>query len=341
MIHSNSSITVVIPTYKRCQQVQRLLAALGRQQIDFGQVEVIVSIDGSEDGTRELVTNFSAPYRLHTLWQPNRGRAAACNAGIRQATGDLVILLDDDMEPFPEFLAAHRLAHLGKAQLGVIGAVPIHLDEASSATMRFVGAKFNAHLGRLAEPNHRLQLRDFYSGNFSIQRQVMLDVGLFDEAFTIYGNEDVELCVRLQEAGVKLIYSAEAAARQHYTKDFAGLARDNQAKGRTSVLLASKHPQVFGELKLSLYHQGSGRWRMARRLLLDASKVWPRTPDALIGIVARLERRWPQRMQLYYGRIIFGFILDTFYWLGVRAALCETGITDGRFKALSEFVGRS
>jgi GT2 family glycosyltransferase len=330
MIDANSTITVVIPTYRRCESVRRLLTALTEQQIDLNQIEVIVVIDGSEDGTREMVSTFEAPFRLHLLWQANSGRAAACNAGIRQAAGDLLILLDDDMEPFPHFLVAHRQVHLGVDRLGVMGAVPIHLDETSSPTVRFVGAKFNAHLERLARPDHELQLRDFYSGNFSIGRQTLLEVGLFDETFTIYGNEDLELCVRMQEAGIKLIYSSEAAARQHYIKDFAGLARDNMAKGETSVLLAVKHPQVFDDLKLSLYRQGSSRWRLARRLLLAASKHWPRTPNVLIAIIARLEQYGPAHVHRAYG-----FILDVFYWLGVRAALRKTG-TNARLESLAE-----
>lgn len=333
MIDANATISVVIPTYQRCHSVHRLLTALGQQQIDPQQVEVIVSIDGSEDGTHEMATGFAAPYQLHILWQPNGGRAAACNAGIRCAAGDLLILLDDDMEPIPTFLAAHRQAHLGADRLGVMGAVPIHVDETSSPTVRFVGTKFNDHLQRLARPDHRLQLRDFYSGNFSIRRQTLLDVGLFDEAFRIYGNEDLDLCVRMQQAGVTLIYSPDAAARQHYIKDFAGLAQDNLAKGRTSVLLASKHPQIFDALKLSLYGQGSRRWRLARRLLLSASNLWPRTPDLLIALVTRLEQRGSTRLHLGYS-----FILDLFYWLGVRAALRESGVAPARFESLAELL---
>src|SRR5580765_7673564 len=104
--------SVVIPTYRRCAALRRCLLALARQTVPAWQYEVIVSIDGSQDGTREMVAQISVPYRLRAIYRyPNRGRAAACNAGIREATGEILVLLDDDMEPAPAFLAGHGAAH--------------------------------------------------------------------------------------------------------------------------------------------------------------------------------------------------------------------------------------
>ena len=93
-------MSVVIPTYQRRASVERALRALARQTLPVDEYEVILSIDGSDDGTREMATQLAAPYRLHVLWQPNRGRSAACNAGIGAASGWLLVLIDDDMEPW-------------------------------------------------------------------------------------------------------------------------------------------------------------------------------------------------------------------------------------------------
>jgi GT2 family glycosyltransferase len=312
---TSPSISVVIPTYRRCASVQRALQALARQTVPADEYEVIASIDGSEDGTREMVARFSAPYRLRALWQPNRGRAAACNAGIGAACGEVLVLLDDDMEPMPEFLAAHRREHPKGSRLGALGAVPI-ADPSSSPVVRYIGTKFNRHLEKLADPGYGITFRDFYSGNFSIRRDVLLEVGVFDEAFKIYGNEDGELALRLLGAGVRLVYSPEALARQHYTKGFAGLARDNIAKGHTAVLLARKYPNTFRDLKLSTYHQGSRKWRLLRAALLLLSRWWGKTPDMVIGLMEWLEWRRPTQLDLYYG-----LALDYCYWLGARSAL--------------------
>lgn len=310
-------ISVVIPTYLRCASVQRALEALSRQTLSPDDYEVIVAIDGSEDGTHEMVSQFPAPYKLRSVSQPNRGRAAACNAGTNTAAGNLLVLLDDDMEPAPGFLTAHLAAHPEGSRFGVVGAAPITVDPSSSPVVNYVGSKFNGHLKTLAQPGYRFKLRDFYSGNFSIARDVLLDVGGFDESFTIYGNEDLELSVRLAKAGVQLLFSPQALAYQHYTKDFAALARDNIAKGRTAVLLARKHPETYHGLKLSMYAQDSLRWRLLRAGLLKLSRAWARTPECVILFMTWLARRRAARFNF-----CCFLALDYFYWLGARSGLC-------------------
>jgi GT2 family glycosyltransferase len=311
-------ISVVIPTYRRCASVQRALQALARQTLPADGYEVIVSIDGSEDGTRELVAQFPAPYDLHATWQPNRGRATACNAGIRLARGELLVLLDDDMEPAPGLLAAHLQAHPAASLRGVVGAAPIIFDQSSPPVTQYIGSGFNRRLEKLARPGYTLQFRDAYSGNFSIRREVLLKVGAFDEDFKLYGHEDYELALRLLGAGVQLVYSPEALAYQDYKKDFAALARDCIARGRTAVLFAGKHPEVFDKLKLSTYRQAPRTWRLLRAGLLGLSRLQVGTPGGVCLAIACLERRRPARLHYYYTQA-----LDYFYWLGVRSALRE------------------
>jgi GT2 family glycosyltransferase len=311
-------LSVIIPTFNRCASVERILHTLAQQTLAHENYEVIVSIDGSQDGTRQMVASFSAPYHLSYQWQENQGRAAACNAGIRMAQGDILVILDDDMEPAPDCLERHAHAHPTGSRLGVMGAVPIAGESTAPQVASYIAAKFNRHLDNLAQPDHQLALRDFYSGHFSIRRDVLMEVGLFDEAFRIYGNEDLELSLRLTKAGVRLVYDPATLAHQHYSKDFAALGRDTVAKGRTAVLLASKHPDALPNLQLSAYQQESWRWRAARAGLLAMSGRFPSAPDRIIALVERLERRQSRRLHLYYR-----FVLDYLYWLGAQMALRE------------------
>ena len=320
MTHSYR-VSVVIPTYRRCAAVQRLLEHLARQTAAADEYEVIVSIDGADDDTREMVGAFRAPYALHTLCRPHGGRAAACNAGIVAARGELVVLLDDDMAPVPEFLRAHQEAHAVEPRLGVLGAVPIIVPPDAPPVAAYVAAKFNRLLEKLARPDHVFALRDFYSGNFSIRRDLLLEVGLFDEAFKIYGNEDLDLSLRLVRAGIRLRYRAGALAHQSYTKTFPELARDTIAKGHTAVQLAGKHPEAFHELKLATFDGASRRWRYARNALLSFSATFPPTATGVVKLVTAVERRRPRRLHLLYD-----FALDYLYWLGAAQALGAGGL---------------
>lgn len=296
----------------------RAVHALARQTAAPDRYEVIVSIDGSTDGTREQLERCAPACRLTIRSGPHRGRAAARNAGIAAAAGELVILLDDDMEPAPGFVAAHVAAHAGSDRRGVLGAVPVRFDADSPPVVRYIGAKFDRHMTRLAEPGHVLEPRDFYAGNFSVRREHLLAAGGFDEAFTFYGNEDVELFVRLARLGIDVVYDAAARAEQHYEKDFGALARDNIAKGRTAVQLAAKHPEVLAHLKLATRSDGPLLRRGVRAALVALGDAWPAVPAAVIGLTQRIERRRPGWLQSCYPTA-----LAYFYWLGARAGMRE------------------
>jgi GT2 family glycosyltransferase len=204
-------------------------------------------------------------------------------------------------------------AHQEHKTLGVVGAAPVWIRTGSSTVSVYVAEKFRNHLQKLSQPGYQLNLRDFYSGNFSIRREVLIAVGLFDEEFKLYGNEDLELALRLKKARVSIIFCMEALAHQYYEKDFSALARDSIEKGKTAVLFVRKHPEALSDLKIGTYNEASPRWAFLRALLLKASRVWSGTPKIVVHVVTLLERIRPVRLQLYYQLAI-----DYFFWLGVK-----------------------
>lgn len=311
---SDRLVSVIVPTFQRRDSVIRLLKALQVQTFDPDSFEVLVVIDGSQDGTAEAVAETTTRYCLRALSQSNSGRAAACNTGIRNAEGELVILLDDDMEPAPGFIAGHWHAHQGQERLGIVGAAPVRTGTGSSPASLYIAERFKSHLKKLSQPGYQLNLRDFYSGNFSIRRKDLIDIGLFDEDFKVYGNEDLELSYRLRRAGISLVFCRTALAFQNYEKDFSALALDNFAKGRTAVLFVRKHPEVFSELKIGTYGEAPRTWLVLRAGLLQISKVWNGMSQLVIGFVTAWSHLFPSRSYL-----ACQFALDYFFWLGVKS----------------------
>jgi glycosyltransferase involved in cell wall biosynthesis len=322
-------VSVVVPTYQRRESVLRALRALAGQDLPADSFEVLVSIDGSDDGTREAIDALSTPYRLRRVDGPKRGRAAARNDAIRLAEGEIVVFLDDDMEPTPRLLSQHYRNHPTGSRVCVLGAVPIATDSASTPVAQYIAQKFNTHLTRLGEADHAFVLRDFYSGNTSVRCDVLEEVGAFEEAFTLYGNEDLELSVRLREAGVEICYDRDAIACQHHAKGLADLAEDNVEKGRTAVLLARLHPEMLSALQLGSYGDGLLAWRALRATLLRLTRAWPRTPAAVLRLARALQRAGAWRRPLFYYAV-----LDYFYWTGVEAELAEAPV-DGALAALA------
>jgi GT2 family glycosyltransferase len=316
-------IAVVVPTYSRAASVVRLLDALSRQTLDPGRYEVVVAIDGSRDGTKELVERYTAPYRLMSVWQENAGRAATCNAGVLQSEARIVTILDDDMEPSPACLEAHLAANGGDDAVCVLGAVPIELERAAPPLAEYFRAKFDDHLRHLADPQHRFVARDFFTGNTSVSRVLLEAAGLFDDDFRLYGNEDLDLGLRLRAAGARFVFDPRAVARQHFDKDFARAALDAEEKGRTAVLLLSKHPQALPELRLATYAHPPWPWRGVRRALVAAGARSDVAPNLIRAFTGLLERSGVRRLRLYYD-----LVLDYFYWLGVEKSIRGSPLAD-------------
>jgi len=311
-------VSIVIPTYQRRASLERSMRALLGQTLPPDRFEVVVVVDGSTDGTLEMLSAFAAPYALRVVDQPNRGRAAARNAGLKMVVGQVVLMLDDDMEPEPGLLAAHLGAHASPQRVAVLGPVPVVLGQRARAVTRYVGVKFNEHLAHLELPGTVIGPRDFYSGNFSIQHETMLAIGLFDEDFAAYGNEDIEYCLRLLERGVQLIFCAEAVARQHYEKDLSHLAQDQMSKAHTALLLAAKHPQWVPQMKLSTFAEPSWRWRMPRAVLLALTRLFPPILPMLVATVQRAGE-----VDLIGSQSLIGFVMDYCFWAAVEAELAQ------------------
>src|SRR2546423_1619703 len=97
---SMPSVSVVIPTFERLDVLPEVLAALAAQESP-PSFEVIVVDDGSRDGTRELLRGYGGPLALTALLEEHRGPAAARNAGVARAGGELIAFLGDDTVPEP------------------------------------------------------------------------------------------------------------------------------------------------------------------------------------------------------------------------------------------------
>jgi len=314
--------TVVIPTIGRAETLRTVLRAFCAQTLARDTYEVIVSVDGPAEGVRSVIDEIRPPYRHRVIHGPRRGRASACNAGLDVASGELIVLLDDDMEPVPGFLDAHIEAHKERTKRAVVGAVPVRKMPDDFPVAEYVAAKFARHLEALAAPDHRWTLRDFYTGNFSIARELFEDVGHFDESFGLYGNEDLELFWRLRRASVAVTFCGAALAWQRYTKSLETFARDNWEKGRTAVQLAGKFPEALPELKLSSYRAGSLPMRLARSTSIAVGRACPWFSAAVVATARLFERGGlPGRQKMYE------LVANYLYWMGAFAALEQNRAT--------------
>lgn len=228
-------LSVIVPTYNRCESLLRALAGLARQTIgnDF---EAVVVSDGSTDTTAERIREFTPPYRLRFIEQANQGPSVARNHGARTAASPLLVFMDDDIEPVPGFLREHARAHADDASVVLIGPQSGPDNEPMShwvawehLMLRRQYANFDAGVWEPG-PNN------LYSGNFSVRREHLLAVGGFNEKFT--RQEDVELGFRLSRLGLQFRYNARADGIHRPTRSFESWYRTPYEYGRRDVQMA-------------------------------------------------------------------------------------------------------
>ncbi len=110
--------TVLIPTYRRPQDLQRCLTAL--EQLNLPADEVLVVQRPSDTETAAvLAKGWRLPLRRVDTGEG--GVVAAVNHGFDAATGDFIVLLDDDAAPAPDWLMRHRTHYEGDPKVGAVG----------------------------------------------------------------------------------------------------------------------------------------------------------------------------------------------------------------------------
>jgi GT2 family glycosyltransferase len=186
----------------------RCLDHLSRQTHD--SLEVIVVDNASGDGTAEMVRERFPDVRLIELGE-NVGFGRAVNAGVRASHGEVVVLVNNDVEAEPGFVSAiaepfadERVGMVAGMTLipgsGLVDGFGIELDETLAAYNRLRGRAPGERAGVLAAPS---------GGAAAYRRSAFDQAGGFDDRLFAYG-EDLDLGLRMRAAGWRVAEAPDA-----------------------------------------------------------------------------------------------------------------------------------
>lgn len=228
-----ASVSVVLPTFNRCERLARVLNALDQQTYE-GPFEVVVVSDGSTDDTNAFLASAKTSFDLVVIEQPNSGPAVARNRGIEAAKNNLIVFIDDDVIPVPDLIAEHVAAHqrAGDGRLVAIGPMLSPEDANYSPWVAWEQEKLQEqYVGLRSNPT--AYYRQFYTGNASVLRHHLEKSGGFDA--DLRRAEDVELAYRLDRAGLRFEFCPTARGFHYAERSFDSWIAMAYDYGKTNV----------------------------------------------------------------------------------------------------------
>lgn len=303
------SASIIIPTYNRLDILKLVLLSLESQTFAGEKFEIIVSDDGSKDGTGEFLKSYRRTSNgrfLFILAEKNSGPARARNLAIAKASGEIIIIIGDDIEVAPSFVAGHVSWHREHKdpREAVLGHVSWPESIQPSRFMRWLyygGRRFFFNYAQF-NTGQRIASQNLYTCNVSVKKSLLAKTTLFDESFPFASHEDLELGERLGRRGMKLFYEKSLIGYHHHFMQVENIARRVYLMGRSADLFWQK------------IHDDAGVVKKRLRTLCAIFASIPGFCEVLIKLLSlpeKLDREYPVRWQM---------ILTMSFWLGYADA---------------------
>lgn len=229
-------VSIIIPAYNAEKTIGECLSGAINQKWP-GDFEVIVVNDGSKDKTAAIASSFPD---VQVINVPNGGASRATNIGIQEAHYDIVVSLDADAVLAEDWLEKIMPTFDDRSVAAVGGYA---LTGNKSVVGKLMGYDVELRLDRISFYTDHL-----YTMNTAYRRQVLVDVGVFNEEMKIA--YDVDISRRLKAAGYNLVLKKDAKCTHYWRDDFKGYLKQqyNYAYYRLEITRKFKrsHDRVAG-----------------------------------------------------------------------------------------------
>lgn len=262
------SMSVVICAHNAADTLDECLRHTS--SLDYPDLEIVVVDDGSRDSTAEIARGYPG---VRLIQIEHSGLAAARNAGLEAAEGDLVAYLDSDAFPTPEWPYYLALAFDAPDVGGAGGPNLPPYDEPPQAEVvaRAPGGPVQVLLSD--------DRAEHVPGcNMAFWRIVLTEIGGFDPVYTIAG-DDVDACWKVLSRDWKIGFHPAALVWHRRRQGLRNYLRQQREYGRSEALVEARHPERFTPA-------GTARWRGRIYNSLTPSFMWQRIYRGPYGTAA-------------------------------------------------------
>lgn len=240
-------LSVLIPTRRRLDRLESCLTGLATQTLDAKRFEVLVGVDGPDEGEAALAGSVLP--RARVLDGQQAGPAATRNRLIERARGRVTLLLNDDVTPQPTCLAAHldaqdELARAGRVGL-VLGAAPWAIHQPDRLFDRLIRSTSMVFFYDQMDddPDRDWGFRHAWTLNLSAPTGAIRAAGSFDATLPGACYEDLEWAWRMrQRFDAPVVYRPRAVVVHDHRYEPAGYLDREQLLGREAYRLAQQAP---------------------------------------------------------------------------------------------------
>jgi len=235
-------VSIIIVNWNGGEDVIECLKSV--KDIDYPDYETIVVDNGSTDNSVEEIKRTFPDVKL-ILTYKNPGYSAGVNVGLRAATGDYILLLNDDAVAARSILKDLVGAMESNPSIGIAGPMILYYSEpdklwCAGMKLHLLGYASSIGKGLNKELFNKSSFVDYVSCALMIKKEVIDKIGGLDPEYFLY-SEDVDFCLRAKNAGYKSMYVPSPTVWHKVTKEWITNPAQAYYYMRSAIMFAKKN----------------------------------------------------------------------------------------------------
>lgn len=244
----NPKVSVLIPAWN--EEVGLLTTVKSVLKSSYQNMEVVIVNDGSTDNSDTMMKKFLAEDgkefegKIIYHYQQNGGKGSALNKGISLSTGELIVSIDADCLVDKRAIENFVIHFADREVMAAVGNVKIGKVDTFISTAQYLEFLFSFYFKKADSVLGSIYIIGGAAGVF--RKEVFEKLGGYSDTNI---TEDIELTVRIQQAGMKIVYAADAVVYTEGANDIKSLKKQRLRwkRGRLDTFL--KYKNMFFSMK--------------------------------------------------------------------------------------------